>query len=343
MRVFYNCDNNYVWLMGISVISLFENHKHLPEVTVYLLGKDISEENREKLAEIAQKYNRSIHIIEIQKLDLPQSLLQNRWPISAFARLYAGSMLPEGIERVVYIDCDTIINGDISELERLDMGGHIICGVKECVGRYYRKNIGLSDSSNYINAGILLIQLDKLREIDVALSIRQFVEEYEQYIHYADQDILNGAFGERIGILPKKYNVMTLDVAHTYDEILMLRRPVGFYSREDIQEAAAHPLIIHYTTNLRIVRPWFRKADHPLKAPFQKYLKLSPWADRQLQDMVFAAKESRIIELVEKLPKWISYRMLGFMHGCLKPLSVSLKAKGKNRNESNGHDHNPHV
>lgn len=46
MKVMYTCDNNYVWLMGISVISLFENNKHVKELKVYLLGEKISKENK---------------------------------------------------------------------------------------------------------------------------------------------------------------------------------------------------------------------------------------------------------------------------------------------------------
>lgn len=42
MNVMYTCDNNYIWLMGVSVISLFENNKHLADLTVFLLGENIN-------------------------------------------------------------------------------------------------------------------------------------------------------------------------------------------------------------------------------------------------------------------------------------------------------------
>ena len=55
MNILYTCDNNYVWLMGISMTSLFDNNKDMKEITVYLIGDNISDENREKLTEIAEK------------------------------------------------------------------------------------------------------------------------------------------------------------------------------------------------------------------------------------------------------------------------------------------------
>ena len=49
MNVMYTCDDNYVWLMGISTISLFENNKTIEDLQVYLLGDNISQENKDKL------------------------------------------------------------------------------------------------------------------------------------------------------------------------------------------------------------------------------------------------------------------------------------------------------
>ena len=50
MKVMYTCDNNYVWLMGISTISLFENNKGIKDLKVYLLGENISEDNKKDRA-----------------------------------------------------------------------------------------------------------------------------------------------------------------------------------------------------------------------------------------------------------------------------------------------------
>ena len=57
MNILYTCDNNYVWIMGISMISLFENNKTIEDLNVYLLGDRISEENKEILQDIALRYS----------------------------------------------------------------------------------------------------------------------------------------------------------------------------------------------------------------------------------------------------------------------------------------------
>ena len=58
MNVLYTCDDNYVWIMGISVISLFENNRHIRDLSVILLGECISDYNKSVLENIANKYKR---------------------------------------------------------------------------------------------------------------------------------------------------------------------------------------------------------------------------------------------------------------------------------------------
>ena len=133
MKVMYTCDNNYVWLMGISTISLFENNKSIEELEVYLLGENISNENKEELKKIGQKYNREVTVIDVPKLNIPPSLVSTRWPLSAFTRLFSGVLLPPDVDRILYLDCDTIITGDISELDDVQFNGNIAMGVKDSI------------------------------------------------------------------------------------------------------------------------------------------------------------------------------------------------------------------
>ena len=121
MNILYTCDDNYIWLMGISVISLLKNNRHIAKIDIYVLGEKISTENKKLLELISRKYARSINVIDVPDLDIPDTLVSARWPISAFTRLYAGQLLPNNLEHVLYLDCDTIIRGDISELDCPDM------------------------------------------------------------------------------------------------------------------------------------------------------------------------------------------------------------------------------
>lgn len=326
MKVMYTCDNNYVWLMGISTISLFENNRGIEDLKVYLLGENISEENKSELKKIGKSYGRKVEVIDVPKLNIPQSLVSTRWPLSAFTRLFAGVILPGDVDRILYLDSDTIISGDISELDTVEFNGNIAMGVKDCISGRYKQNIGLDSNSPYINAGVILFDMDALRKVNINVEIESYMKKYEKLINYADQDILNGMFKGKIGELNPKYDVMTIDAVHTYEEIQMLRRPTNFYSKEKLEQAVANPAIIHYTTNMLVVRPWFSNTNHPFVAEFKKYMYMSAWKDRELRKMVFNSKVSMMIGVIMKLPKSIAYYTLGIIHAELRPKYIKMNA-----------------
>lgn len=326
MNVLYTCDNNYLWIMGISAISLFENTKHIKNLTVYLLGENISDVNKSVLQNIADQYDRKIVVIDVPELDIPDILVSARWPLSAFTRLFSGQLLPTGMNRILYLDCDTIIMDDIEPLDSMNIKDNIFYGIKDCIGSIYKQNIGIDGNAPYINAGVLLINLDELRNVDIKNMIDQYMKRYVKLINYADQDILNGVFSQKIGILDPKYDVMTIAVVHSYKEIISLRKPTNYYTEEEIKAAISEPVIVHYTTNMKVVRPWFKNTDHPFAGEFRKYMAMSPWNEKILQSMYFNSKESKIIGLIQLLPSKIAYKVLGMIHSQVKPMVIRYKA-----------------
>lgn len=327
----YACDNSFIWLAGISIISLFENNQDIEELEVYLLGEKVSEENKSELMSIGNKYDREIKVIDISELDIPSSLVSVRWPLSAFTRLFLGDILPKDINRILYLDSDTIIMGSLSEIDNIEFNGNIVMGVKDCISGEYRKNIGLDKNSTYINSGVVLFDVAALRKFIVNEKIDNYLNTYKNYINYPDQDIINGMFNGYIGELSPQYNVMTLVTAYQYREILQLRRPTNFYTEKELAVAVKKPLIIHYATNMKIVRPWFSNTNHPYKSEFKKYLLMSAWKDKKLSKKIFDSKEERIISLITLLPHFVSYRILGVIHAELKPRYIRLKARKKMR------------
>lgn len=328
MNVLYTCDNNYVWLMGISMISLFENNKDVEELSVYLLGEKISEENKNLLFDISKKYSRKCIVVDMPDIKISKSLVSTRWPKSAFSRLYSAELLPKDIERVLYLDCDTIVLQSLKDLDGFLNERYPISGVKDCIGISYRRNIGLNSSSIYINAGVLLLNLNILRTMNISEMIENFLNTYSKTIYYADQDVLNGIFKGSFGVIPAQYDVMTLEYMFNYDEILKLRHPVNYYEKNEIDNAVSHPVIVHFTTNMLNIRPWFRNSNHPMAQHFLYYKSLSPWKDQNNGEMIFpATAKNKLFKFLGKLPRKFEIAVLGVIHSTLLPLAVRYKAK----------------
>ena len=327
MNILYTCDDNYTWIMGISMISLFENNKDVEEINIYLLGDNISIENKNKLNDISKKYKRKLFIIDVPSLDIPEVLYSQRWPASAYTRLFSGKLLPEKVKKIIYIDCDTIILSNIHKLWSSDVSEYVFIGVKDCIGKLYKENIGLESNSPYINAGVLLINLEKLRNIDISSKINSYLNKYIRYINYSDQDILNGIFEKKIGFIEPKYNFMTLLSEYNYEEVMKLRNPTNYYTSEQLYIAKNNPCIIHYTTCMLVIRPWFLNTNHLLANEFEKYKLMSPWKNIKYDNYIFSSTESKVIKIIFKAPRVIAIRCLGIMHGIFKPISIRIKEK----------------
>lgn len=332
MNILYTCDNNYVWLMGISMISLFENNKDIDKINVFLLGNEISAENSKKLTSIAKKYNRTCTIIDMPDIEIPEQLMSSRWPKSAFSRLYSAMILPNTIKKILYLDCDTIILQSLNDLFQMSTDEYTIYGVRDCISKKYMTNIGLSEKDVYINAGVLLINCEKMRDLNINLMITSFLNKREEYVYYADQDILNGIFNGKIGILPAKYDVMSIEYMYSYKDINLMRKPLNYYSKFELENAILKPSIVHFTTNMLNVRPWYINSNHPLREKFLIYKANSPWNEKKLEYFdLKKQKNYNLFKFISVFPKKIQMIIIRFIHSTLLPNTIYIKGYFKRR------------
>lgn len=311
------------------MISLFENNKDCEEIHVYLLGDAINEKNRRLLCGIADKYKRQFSLINVPDLNIPNNLSSSRWPKSAFTRMFAGELMPVEIEKVIYLDCDTIVCNSIEGLYSYPTENYAVSGVKDCVSRAYKDKIGIVKNGSYINAGVLLLDLVKLRRLDIRKMIADFVRNYESSISYADQDILNGIFRGVFGIVPPQYDLMTLVNSYHYDELQQIRHPDNYYTEEEIKYSKKHPKIIHFTTCMLHVRPWCVGSLHSYAWMFDKYKGMSPWACMPKTEAYFLTREYKIIKCIQTLPKFLANWLIGVIHAYLRPYCIIFFAKIK--------------
>lgn len=319
MNILYTCDNNYIWLMGISMVSVFKNNPLADDLCVYLIGDNVSDDNIRKLKKIAQDYSRKFEYIPLPELNIPESLYSERWPKSAYTRLFCAEILPKDVKNIVYLDCDIVVNDEISDIELYLKPDTVFGGVKDCVGKNYKTNIGMKANDAYINAGVLVINVDLLRTINIYDRINIFLQKYGKIINYADQDVLNGCFCDRSSTLPLEYNLMTSVACWDYKYLSAMRSPNVFYTQDEYNFAKSNPKIIHYTTNMLTIRPWYSNSNHPFKGEFLKYFSISPWKNQAFSEMKFTGVKNGVLKMCLSLPLGIACPILGFIHSNLLP------------------------
>lgn len=242
--IFLASDENYAPFVATTIASIVSNTKSF--VDFYVLDSGISERSKRKIDFLKKDHdNFSIEYIEIdlQKLFGHFPLHNEAHTLNVFSR-YLIPNLKEDLSKVLYLDVDIIVQGDIKDLHEESLGKYHLGAVPEYtdVLDNHKKSLGLSEGHKYFNAGILLIDCAHFRENDLMNALIQKTLEIKP--QYQDQDILNIYFENNYKILDYKYNVS--GYMQDYQKKAF---------NDIVQKAVDHPFIIHYTT----FKPWSKK------------------------------------------------------------------------------------
>lgn len=300
LNVMYMCDNAFAPLAGISMTSLFINNPKTL-IRVYLLGVNISAENSCKFQKLADKYYNEINIIdatselkEIEKLGLALyrgSSLTN-------LRLYFERLIPFNIERLLYIDCDTIICNSLEQLFNYDIHEKMLGMVLDAYADLI--NVSKPMETAYYNAGVILINCKKWREEKWENRIVKFINEKKVDYSHPDQDIYNIVCKDEIFRLPIKYNFQPVHKIYSEKCYFRYLSKIKYYSEYEIKDARENPYIIHL---IRVLgeNPWHFNNKHPYKKIFDYYRLESNWRDYKKKRVKF--------NLVIKVERFL-YRIL---------------------------------
>lgn len=288
MNVLYTSNDNYAMLLGISLTSLYISNVNVNQINVYIVDDGIGDENKEKLLKTAKKYNRELFFIEMpQMYELlgcrPDTL---KWGDNIFCRLYIPTLFSEKltIEKILYLDCDTIICSSLTDLWNCDLEGRFCAAGLECMGNLHKKLIGLKREDVYVNSGVLLIDVKAWREHGIEQICTDFLHNHLRKLEYPDEGILNGTLKGKIKVLAPEYNLTSLKCTFTYQELKLYRRSAIMYEKEEYIKALKHPVIIHYTSCFMIRRPWIygERDHHFFEKEFLKMQSSSEWRDMPL-------------------------------------------------------------
>ena len=328
MNVLYASDDKFAGILAVSLVSLFENNKREEALRVYILDDAISQENRERLNEIFSTYGREGIFLQMNDIAIPDAFISARWPKVAFVRLFIADVLDSSVHRLLYLDCDTIIQAPLRELWKTNLDGNIIAGVRDCLSFRYLENLGMDRKSPYINSGVLLIDLDRYREHHVKEKVRRFIKTYAGVIRYPDQDVINAVFEGKIYTLPPRYNTLTLFYDFSYSAMCKYRKPEAYYTRQQIEQAVASPVIIHFTTSFLSLRPWVENSRHRYKEQFLYYRSLSPWKDMPLWKDNANGLKKACVKVYKCVPwKW-AVAFSGFWHATVVPVLKKRRNRG---------------
>ena len=336
MNVAYSTSDLYSELAATSIVSLLENNKDVEEIKIFIIDIGISNKHKQDLTELVMSYGRCLEFLEdLNVEDIVHTKIDvGRWHISTFSRLFLLHVLPEELDKIIYIDCDMIIRHSIKTLWEMDMEGTWCMSADDCRGKMYRRDIGISEKSIYTNNGLIVIDLDAWRKNDAESKFIEFISKYHGDITYMDQGVLNGVLQpiKKVKLLPISYNAQTVCYDLGYDGLQTCRNPVWAYTKEEFKKGIEDPVIVHFTTCFMSgTRPWFKEDHHPYREEFLKYRNLTAWKDEPLWDDKTPGKKRLMTKISQILPIQITYRIIHVVHVWLYPITRKIKNKIKNK------------
>lgn len=254
--IFYAVDDSFIKYTIVSLASMKENASKDRKYKVYILNTGVSEEMKETAEELSDdNFEVVFHDVREQVEKIASKLpLRDYYSKTTYFRLYIAEMFPQ-YKKVIYIDSDTIVLGDISKLYDTDIGDNYVgaCNEQamvqtEVYGNYVEKVMGIS-RHKFFNAGMILINCEQFRKNKVLDQFFNLLGIYS-FVVTQDEDYLNVICKDKVYWLHNGWNT------EVYGEI-----PVPY---EEIK-------ILHY---IMVSKPWHYH-DCRFKDEFWKYAKMT--------------------------------------------------------------------
>lgn len=270
MDIIFATNNSFCQHAAVAIASLLDNNKN-EKICIHLFAIECRSDNIAKIKVVTEKWNAQIKVYQITPDIFKGFPPTGNYSIACYLRLLSPSLLPK-LDKVLYLDCDLVVNGPIKELWNLDISNYSMAALPDAILSYniVKDYLGYDYyKEGYINSGVLLINLKYWRENNIQEKLIDYLNTHT--VKLPDQDALNIILHGTIKFLHPKWN------CH-----------VGYFSfppivikeqKKYIKELWNKAVIIHFSG---LVKPWYKECVNPYKKVYLKYLRQTPYKDYKL-------------------------------------------------------------
>lgn len=270
-------DNNYIRHCAALLASLHAANPR-EDISVYIIHNQLDPAQRASLAAYLGSFLSAVSFIQLDPSLLEGFPVYGHITIATYFRLLLPAVLPAGVERVIFMDCDMIVLGNLRELWETPLDDRQVGAVIDRSQDENGRRLGLSEGSRYFNAGVLLIDLEKWRQNDILSKGLLFATTNQDKIRFWDQDVLNYLLeGDWLPIHPRWNSLPHLWGLTPEHEV------AGTSLTALDRDAQANPAVVHFA-GPGVSKPWNFHCTHPYKDRYLHFLAQTPWADTPLDD-----------------------------------------------------------
>ncbi len=211
--IFFSTDDNYIAYLDVAIASMIENASKAHQYRIIILNTGLNPDN---VALIKRRERAGFRIDFVDISDDVEKIKARfkdvyHFSVVTYYRLFIASLFLQ-YDKVIYLDCDLVVLGDISELYSVELGENILGAAPEQFvqntkefRRYARKALGV-DPDGYVNAGVLLMNLKEFRRHEIEERFVELISEYDFDLLDPDQAYLNYLCNGKICVLPNGWN-----------------------------------------------------------------------------------------------------------------------------------------
>ena len=267
MNILITVNKNFAKQANVLLNSIqYSNTKE--KFAIYVLHRDLEENDLKTINNNLNLKQFQIHLIHIPENEILKfPVYEKRYPLEIYFRIFASKYLPQNLKRILYLDADTLVINSLKELYETEFDGNYYIAtthIKKVLHKLNEIRLNIKEDEPYINTGVLLMNLEALRKINIEKEVKEFVKENEKKLLLPDQDIIVSIYGDKIKLVDSlKYNLGERTL-NTYN-INHPQNPIG------LKWICKNTVIIHYYGRNK---PWNKQYIGKLNCFYNKIEKM---------------------------------------------------------------------
>lgn len=249
MNLLVTLNSNYIFPLCVMLHSLAQTNSQ-NHFDLYVVYSSLTEDDFKMMKRALGDADVKIHRTLVDDKIFDSAPVLSRISKETYYRLLLSELLPEDVHKILYLDPDIVIKKDLCELYNIDMQGKTIAAATHmfnAVRWFNLKRLDLKKTSNYVNAGIMLIDIDRWRKKAPVKKVLDFISVNLKKLKLADQDVINLMFEDDILLVDeRKFNL---------DEKIFFAKTFKIYTDKpiDLDWVKENTVIIHYNGSYK---PW---------------------------------------------------------------------------------------
>lgn len=291
INIVFAIDNNFIEHLAVTIASILLNSNIEEEFDFHVLDGGITDDSKEKIAELKSIKNFNIQYLKIEEEEFKSCPLSMESHLSkaAYYRFKLPSLLKS--DKALYLDCDILVKKSLKNLYNKNIENDYAAVIEDNLFSHglideLCRNLGVE---KYFNSGVMLLNLKKMRENNIEEKCFKLIHDHPEKIKYHDQCVLNYLFKNKATFIEKKYNLQ-------YNPSIK-----GIYKEYKKQKKQC--VILHFTSEMK---PWILETNHPCTFEYYYYLSKTPFRQNLLQVMI-KKKLLSVFSFIKKIYLTVKY------------------------------------